>query len=261
MVNELYPSSSALSALVVVPTFDERDNIDQLLRRTRAAVPQADILVVDDGSPDGTAELAESLSVELGRISVLHRVDQSGLGSAYRAGFALGLARGYDVIVEMDADLSHDPGALPDLLRAVEHGAELAIGSRYVRGGKTVNWSKRRRAISRAGGLYARVMLGVPARDVTSGFRAYRSDLLRAIDLGSVQASGYGFQIEMVYRATRVGAEITEVPIVFREREAGVSKMSMVIVIEALALVTHWGLRDRLRRTDRSDLRASPQPA
>ena len=234
--------------LVVIPTLDERANIEAVLRGTRAALPDAHVLVVDDGSRDGTPEAATALGRELGGIDVVRRVGERGLGSAYRAGFAAGLADGYDVLVEMDADLSHDPHALPSLVDGVRAGADLVIGSRYVRGGATPGWSPKRRALSRGGCWYARHMLTLPVRDATSGFRAYRADALRRIDLTTVEASGYGFQIEMAYRIARGGGTIIEVPIVFRDRVAGTSKMSMAIVVEALALVTRWGIHDRSRR-------------
>jgi dolichol-phosphate mannosyltransferase len=242
--------------LVVMPTLNEYENIETALRRIRIAAPGVDILVVDDASPDGTAERAEVLAAELGQITVARRTGAVGLGSAYREGLQAGLDRGYDVLVEMDADLSHDPGALPTLLAGITSGADLAIGSRYVLGGDTVNWPRRRRALSRFGCWYARRMLALPARDVTSGFRAYRSWLLEAIDLGSVRTPGYGFQIEMVYRAARAGAAIAEVPIHFRDREAGESKMSTSVVAEAFGLVTRIGLRDRIRRSP-----GTPAPA
>jgi dolichol-phosphate mannosyltransferase len=240
--------SSPSSTLVVLPTYDECDNIATVLRRLRVAVPDAHILVVDDDSPDGTAELAEDVARELGQISLLRRRERSGLGAAYRAGFEWGLARGYDVLVEMDADLSHDPFALPRLLDEVASGSDLAIGSRYVRGGATPGWPLARRAISRVGCTYARVMLRVPTHDATSGFRAYRAAALRAVGLETIRANGYGFQVEMTYRVARLGGQIREVPIEFRDRTAGTSKMSARIVVEALLLVTRWGLADRLRR-------------
>jgi len=192
---------------------------------------------------------------------VLRRADATGLGSAYRAGFTWGLDRGYDVLVEMDADLSHDPKVVPTLLAALRQGADLAVGSRYVPGGGTVNWSMSRRAISRAGGGYARRMLRVPVRDVTSGFRAYRASLLRKIELDSVHAHGYGFQIEMTHRAHQLGADITEVPIVFKDREAGASKMSFGIVAEALTLVTLWGVQARLHHSGAVGVPAAVHPA
>ncbi len=261
------PETSA--TLVVLPTYDEYENIERVLRRVRAAVPYAHVLVVDDASPDGTADLADTVAVELGGISVLRRPGPGGLGSAYRDGFRWGLERGYDVMVEMDADLSHDPAVLPILLRTIDAGADLVIGSRYVPGGVSADWSFARRAISRIGCRYAQLMLGLPTRDPTSGYRAYRAAALRSVDLDTVRANGYGFQVEMAYRVLRVGGAIEEVPIEFRDRTAGRSKMSPRIVVEALVLVTKWGVRDRLRasghvparrRTSRSSVGSSPGP-
>jgi dolichol-phosphate mannosyltransferase len=242
------PDAAPAPTLIVLPTYNERDNIETVLRRVRFVVPAAHVLVVDDGSPDGTAELAEQVAHELRGISVLRRAAPTGLGNAYRAGFRWGLARGYEVLVEMDADLSHDPLVLPELLHTVAAGADLAIGSRYVAGGGTKDWPWARRMISRNGCRYAQTMLGLPARDATSGFRAYRADALRALDLDQVQASGYGFQVEMTYRVARNGGRVAEVPIEFRDRVAGTSKMSTRIVVEAFLLVTRWGVRDRLIR-------------
>ena len=236
-----------MRALVVLPTYQEAENIAEVLRRLRAAAPAADVLVVDDSSPDGTAAMAKAAGHELGGIDVLIRPTKSGLGSAYRAGFAEGLARGYDVLVEMDSDLSHDPARLPALLRAVEAGADLAIGSRYVPGGSIPNWPFHRRWLSRSGNRYADIVLGLSVRDATSGFRAYRADALRRIDLASVSADGYGFQIEMAYRVAVNEGEIVELPIEFVDRERGTSKMSFRIIAEALVLVTWWGVRDRVR--------------
>jgi dolichol-phosphate mannosyltransferase len=240
--------SPATRVLVVIPTYNEIENVDQVLRRTRRALPQATVLVVDDGSPDGTANRVEELATTLGDLRVLRRSGKQGLGSAYRAGFRHGLADGYDVLIEMDADLSHDPAALPDLVRAIEDGADLVIGSRYVRGGSIPDWTLLRRAISRIGCWYGRTMLRIPVHDATSGYRAYRAHTLAAIDLDQVRADGYGFQIEMAYRIHTLGGRITEVPIEFRDRTLGRSKMSMRIVVEALWLVTRWGVQDRLRR-------------
>jgi dolichol-phosphate mannosyltransferase len=237
-----------MRTLVVLPTYNEIENIDEVLRRIRAAVPHADVLVVDDGSPDGTADRAEKLGLELGRIDVLSRPKRSGLGSAYRAGFHTGLTQGYEVMIEMDADLSHDPDALPNLVAEVERGADLAIGSRYVPGGSIPDWPWPRRAISRFGCYYARVMLRIPVHDATAGFRAYHRRALAAIALDEVRADGYGFQIEMTYLLDRQGGRIVEVPIEFRDRELGHSKMSGRIVVEALRLVTWWGIRDRMSR-------------
>lgn len=232
--------------LIVVPTYQESANIDELLRRVRHAAPEADVLVVDDRSPDGTAELAEAVAAELGQIAVLRRDEKNGLGAAYRAGFAWGLEHGYDVLVEMDADLSHDPCVLPSLLREIRAGADLAIGSRYVPGGATPHWSAPRRLLSRGGNLYAHHLLALPITDATSGFRAYRASVLDAIDVDTTHATGYGFQIEMAYRVSRRGATIAEVPIVFHDRTRGTSKMTARIAVEALALVTWWSLRDRV---------------
>lgn len=238
--------AAAPRVLVVVPTYNEADNIADVLERTRRILPDAAVLVVDDASPDGTAERAETLGRRLGRVGVLRRGGKQGLGSAYRDGFRRGLAEGYDILVEMDADLSHDPAMLPDLVAAVSAGADLAIGSRYVPGGSVPGWPWWRQAISRAGGTYARLMLRVPVADATSGFRAFRASTLEAVDLDHVRADGYGFQVEMAYRVHTVGGTITEVPIAFRDRTRGRSKMSMHIVVEALWLVTRWGLRDRI---------------
>jgi dolichol-phosphate mannosyltransferase len=249
----------ALLPLVVIPTYDEVDNIELVLRRVRAAVPDARILVVDDASPDGTADVAEGLRDELGEIRVLRRLGKSGLGSAYRAGFAYGLHAGHGAIVEMDADLSHDPDDLPRLLQAVADGADLAIGSRYVRGGDTPSWSWHRRALSRWGNRYARWALDLGVSDATSGFRAYGLGALDVIGVGNTEADGYAFQVEMTYAVRRAGGQIVELPIIFRDRTQGTSKMSGAIVVEAMMMVTRWALRDRvfgLRR--REGMRPAP---
>ena len=238
-------------ALVVLPTYDEADNIVDVLHQVRAAAPVVDVLVVDDSSPDGTADIARATGAELGQVDVLVRPEKAGLGPAYRAGFRVGIERGYDVLVEMDSDLSHDPGALPELLAAVEAGADLAIGSRYVPGGSIPHWPWHRRALSRYGNRYAAAVLGLMVRDSTAGYRAYRSEMIAKIDLDSVSADGYGFQIELAYRVSRLGGRIVEVPISFVDRVRGTSKMSSRIVVEALALVTWWGVRDRLLRRKR----------
>ncbi|MCC5952494.1 MAG: polyprenol monophosphomannose synthase [Acidimicrobiia bacterium] len=237
-----------MKTLVILPTYEEAENIEEVLRRVRLAVPTADALVVDDGSPDGTADLAERWGREHGGVAVLRRSGKQGLGSAYRAGFALGLAEGYDAMVEMDSDLQHDPAMLPALLHVVEDGAELAIGSRYVPGGSVPGWTWSRRFISRAGNRYASAVLGLAIRDATAGFRAYSAAALDAADIDTVRADGYGFQVEMAYRVSRGGGRIVEVPIVFADRVRGDSKMSWHIVGEALRLVTWWGLRDRVLR-------------
>jgi len=236
-----------MKPLVVLPTYNEAENILEVLQRVREAAPQADVLVIDDGSPDGTADMAERWGVEHGGgVQVLRRAEKSGLGSAYRAGFAAGLDQGYQILIEMDSDLQHDPAMLPALIHAVEDGADLAIGSRYVPGGEIPGWKFSRRMISQAGNVYAGLVLGLQVRDATAGFRAYRDDALRRIDLQDIKADGYGFQIEMAYSVKRNGGRIVEVPITFGERERGESKMSSRIVFEALWLVTWWGLRDRV---------------
>src|SRR5918911_3565097 len=234
-----------MKALVVLPTYNEAANIAVVLRRIRAAAGPVDVLVVDDSSPDGTADMAEAVGAEVHGVEVLRRPRKSGLGSAYREGFRIGLGRGYDTLVEMDADLSHDPATLPELLQAGESGAELAIGTRYMPGGKIPDWPWHRRAISRTGNLYARALLGLSVRDSTSGFRAYHRRALERIDLARVRADGYGFQVEMAYLVERGGGKVTEVPIEFRDRTKGHSKMSSRIVAEALVLVTWWAVRDR----------------
>ncbi len=242
MAEEAVFYASPVRVLVVVPTYNEADNIERVLGRVREVLPDAGILVVDDGSPDGTAELVEKAAVSLGDVSLLRRSGKSGLGSAYRAGFAWGLERGYEAFVEMDADFSHDPAALPELLAPLEHGHEVAIGSRYIPGGSIPNWSWHRHLLSWSANKYASVVLGLGVADSTAGFRVYAASILRRLDLGRIRAEGYGFQIEMTYRSKQAGASIAEVPIRFVDREVGQSKMSMAIVVEALGLVAYWGL-------------------
>lgn len=236
-----------MKVLVVLPTYNEAENIDRVLRRIRASLDGGTVLVVDDGSPDGTADIAERIGKELGHIEVLRRHEKSGLGSAYRAGFRWGLEQGFDACVEMDADLSHEPEALPGLVGALSEGCELAVGSRYVPGGSIPNWAWHRRLLSRGGNVYASALLGLGVADSTSGFRAYAATVLRRIDLDEIRADGYGFQIEMTYQAKRAGAGVVEVPIRFVDRVEGESKMSVFIVVEALGLVTWWGLLRLLR--------------
>ena len=225
------------SVLVVVPTLNEADNIERLLTGIRAAAPTVDVLVVDDASPDGTANLAESLGRALGAVAVVRRHGEPGLGAAYRDGFRYGLEHGYDAVIEMDADLSHEPATIPALVAALDAGADLAIGTRYMTGGATPGWPLHRRMLSRAGGAYARLRLHLPSHDPTSGFRAFRSDLLRECELDTVGAQGFAFQLEMLHRATRLRARVVEVPIVFRDRTAGESKLSGAIAQEALHMV------------------------
>ncbi len=237
-----------MRTLVVLPTYDEAANIAEVLRLLKGACPAVHVLVVDDNSPDGTADIAEEVGAEVGDVEVLRREGKSGLGSAYRDGFRHGMAQGFDVLVEMDSDLSHDPTALPELLRALEDGADLVIGSRYVPGGSIPDWSWHRRALSRWGNRYAAFVLGFDVNDATSGYRAYRSTAMAKIDFHTVRADGYGFQIEMAYRVLAAGGTVREVPISFVDRVRGTSKMSSRIVVEALVLVTWWGIRDRLFR-------------
>lgn len=223
--------------VVCLPTYNERENIEPMLRALgsvlRTAGLDGRVLVIDDASPDGTGEIAERLARELPFVSVLHRSSKQGIGPAYVAGFKQALADGADVIVEMDCDFSHDPADLPRLVGALERGADVALGSRYVPGGSTRNWGLGRRIVSRSGCLYARLVLGVPVRDLTGGFKAFRRRVLEAIDLDRVAARGYAFQVDTTYRALLQGFRVVEVPIVFAERERGSSKMSGSIVLEA----------------------------
>jgi dolichol-phosphate mannosyltransferase len=234
--------------LIVLPTFQEAANVVTVLERIRAVEPDAKVLVVDDGSPDGTADLAEAAGRELGGIEVLRRTAKAGLGSAYREGFRWGLDRNFQILIEMDADLSHDPASLPALVQAAADGADLALGSRYVPGGGIPRWTLHRRLLSRWGNRYAAWVLGLDVTDATSGFRAYRADILRDVGLESVRADGYGFQIEMVHRVVSSGGKVVEVPIQFEDRTRGTSKMSARIIVEALALVTWWGAKERVKR-------------
>lgn len=222
---------------VVVPTFNEAGNIETVVSAVRLVLPGAQVLVVDDGSPDGTADLAEQLGATLGGVEVVRRTTKDGLGAAYRFGLRHAIEHGAEVCVQMDADLSHDPAALPALVAVVEHGADLAIGSRYVPGGITLNWPRRRRMVSRWGNRYAAGVLGLAVNDVTAGYRAYRSTALERMQFDSVRADGYGFQIEMTYRLVRLGGRIVEFPITFRDRTAGESKFSGSIIHEAFGLV------------------------
>jgi dolichol-phosphate mannosyltransferase len=241
--------------LVVVPTYREAENVEEALERVRAAAPDVDILVVDDSSDDGTADIAKATGGRLGKIEIFSRPAKTGLGEAYRAGIAVGLERGYDALVQMDADLSHDAAALPSLLGALEAGADLVIGSRYVPGGSIPHWPWFRRALSRWGNRYAGFVLGLKVRDATSGYRAFRAEALRAIDILSTRSKGYGFQIETVYRVGRWSGRVTEVPIEFTDRVRGYSKMTWGIFAEELLLVTWWGFRDRVLRRGRSRTR------
>ncbi len=232
--------SGPRKALICLPTYDEKENLGPMVAAVLAAAPQADILVIDDNSPDGTGQLADALAAREPRVQVLHRAGKEGLGKAYLAGFAWALARDYGLVLEMDCDFSHDPRHLPELLAAAAE-ADLVLGSRYVKGGGTVNWGLGRKLISRGGSLYARTILGLSARDLTGGFKCFRREVLEGIDLATVQCTGYAFQIELTYRAARRGFKIREVPITFVDRRVGHSKMSRRIVLEAIRKV--WSIR------------------
>jgi dolichol-phosphate mannosyltransferase len=230
--------------LVVIPTYNERDNIEPILHRLLEANPKAHALVVDDASPDGTGDIADRVAAMDQRVQVLHRPGKAGLGAAYIAGFRWALERGYDVIVEMDADGSHAPEQLPELLSALAN-ADVVLGSRWVPGGKIVNWPMSRMLLSRGGNVYTRLALGMDLRDATGGFRAYRAAVLQKLTLDDVASQGYCFQVDLVWRAVRDGFRVVEVPITFTERERGDSKMSNSVVREALGRITVWGVRHR----------------
>ena len=251
------------SIVVVLPTYNERENLEVIVRRLRRSVPDAEVLIVDDGSPDGTGALGRELAASDSRIRVLQRTAKQGLGAAYLAGFAWALEHGADVVVECDADGSHQPEELPRLLAALpDH--DLVVGSRWVREGRIVNWPLSRRLLSRGGSLYARVLLRLRERDATGGYRVFRADALRTIGLGRVDSLGYCFQIEMLWRAERAGLRVVEVPITFVERVHGVSKMTGGIAREAMLRVTVWGLRefaDRLRGRGAARVPASSRAA
>jgi len=239
--------------VVLIPTYNERDNLPLIVRRLRAAEPRVDILVLEDNSPDGTGEVADQLAVSDERIRVVHRAGKEGLGAAYLAGFRQVLDEGYDVVVEMDADGSHQPEQLHRLLDALAE-ADLVIGSRWIKGGSVVNWPVHRKVMSVGGNIYIKFLLGMPVNDATSGFRAYRADALRAIDLTTVESYGYCFQADLTRRVVRAGLRVVEVPIEFVEREIGQSKMNSDIARESLQNITRWGLAERgdqLRTTAR----------
>ena len=236
--------------VVIIPTFNERENIESIVRRVRRAVPQSHVLVVDDNSPDGTGKLADAMAADDANVHVMHRLGKEGLGAAYLAGFAWALQAGYEVAVEMDADGSHQPEQLPRLLDALAN-ADLVQGSRWVPGGGTENWPASRQMISRGGSFYTRTVLGMPLRDATGGFRAFRATTLRQLDLDNVASQGYCFQIDLAWRAYQRGLTVVEVPITFVERTAGASKMSQKIVAEALWRVTVWGVDERLTKLRR----------
>jgi len=236
--------------LVIIPTFNEFESLPMILERVRSSVPEVHILVADDNSPDGTGRLADEFADRDANIHVMHRLGKEGLGAAYLAGFAWALQQGYDVVVEMDADGSHQPEQLPRLLDALRE-ADLVLGSRWVVGGGTENWPKSRQFLSKGGSFYTRVLLGIPLRDVTGGYRAFRADALRKLDLHEVASQGYCFQVDLAWRASQRHLKVVEVPITFVERTAGSSKMSQKIVVEALWRVTVWGLDDRVTRVRR----------
>jgi dolichol-phosphate mannosyltransferase len=233
------------TALVIIPTYNEAENIKAIVGRVRKAVPEAHVLVADDNSPDGTGKFADELAVEDDQVHVLHRQGKEGLGAAYLAGFRWGMEHGFGVLIEMDADGSHQPEELPRLLTALK-GADLVLGSRWVPGGRVVNWPKSREFISRGGSLYSRVLLDVPIRDVTGGYRAFRSETLEGLGLDEVASQGYCFQVDLARRAIKAGYHVVEVPITFVEREHGDSKMSRDILVEALWRVTTWGVGERV---------------
>jgi dolichol-phosphate mannosyltransferase len=236
-----------MRAMVLVPTYDEVENIEPMVRAIRSAAPDASILVIDDASPDGTAAVAERLAEELDQLDVLNRAGKDGLGNAYRAGFAHAIALGFEVLVTIDADFSQDPTIIPTLVAGVEGGSDLVAGSRYVPGGSTPNWPLHRQALSRYGNRYTCWVLGLPLRDATSGFRAYRSSMLESIGYDTTRANGYAFMTELAFRIANAGGRISEVPIEFRDRERGTSKMSGSIIVESMLRVTWWGLREALR--------------
>ena len=252
------PGAGVGRLVMVIPTYNEALNLEDIVDRVLHAVPTADVLVVDDASPDGTGDLADAIAAREPRVRVHHRAGKAGLGAAYLDGFAVALSRGYEVIGEMDADGSHQPEELPLLLEALAD-ADLVIGSRWVRGGRVVNWSPFRKALSVGGNLYARLLLGIPVRDVTAGFRLFRASTLQKIGLDEVESVGYCFQTDLTLRTVRAGLQVREVPIEFRERARGESKMDRAIAVESLRRITTWGLAERRAqlRGRRSDVRST----
>ncbi|MFI9567321.1 polyprenol monophosphomannose synthase [Streptomyces rishiriensis] len=253
------------TALVIIPTYNEAENIKSIVGRVRKAVPEAHVLVADDNSPDGTGKLADELAAGDDQVQVLHRKGKEGLGAAYLAGFHWGLDNGYGVLIEMDADGSHQPEELPRLLTALK-GADLVLGSRWVPGGRVVNWPRSREVISRGGSLYSRLALDLPLRDITGGYRAFRRETLEGLGLDEVASQGYCFQVDLARRAVKAGFHVVEVPITFVERELGDSKMSRDILVEALWRVTAWGVGERVgkitgRGGDRPERPQAPVPA
>lgn len=251
------PAGPAPRTIVVIPTYNERENVDRLLPAIRRILPGADVLVVDDASPDGTADAVEAMAAELGQIKLLSRPGKQGLGSAYRTGFAYALDEGYEIVVSMDVDLSHDPAVLPELLRVLLAGADAVIGSRYVPGGDTIDWPVYRRLLSRWGNRYTSLVLGLQVRDCTSGYRAYRAGALRAIEPSTTAAEGYAFLTELIRRLVAHGFRVMETPIVFKDRRYGDSKMSGRIIVESMLRVTGWGARDLIAGRSRRRRRAA----
>jgi dolichol-phosphate mannosyltransferase len=243
--------------LVLIPTYNERENLSLIVSRLRIAVPEVDVVVLDDNSPDRTGDVADRLAADDGQVHVLHRISKEGLGAAYLAGFEWALERGYDVLVEMDADGSHQPEQLRSLLVALAD-ADVVLGSRWVPGGSVVNWPMHRKALSVGGNIYVRVLLGMPIGDATGGYRAYRASALQTLDLQKVASQGYCFQVDLAWRAIRAGLSVVEVPITFVERTIGDSKMSQDIVKESLRKITTWGVRYRLGQV-RSLFRREPR--
>ena len=246
--------------LVIIPTYNESENIERIVTRTRDAVPQAHILIADDNSPDGTGKIADALAAAEDHVHVMHRLGKEGLGAAYLAGFEWGINAGYDMLVEMDADGSHQPEQLPRLLDAMSD-ADLVLGSRWVRGGEVVNWPRSREILSRGGNLWTRIALGIPLKDATGGYRVFRRQTLLGLGLDNVSSAGYCFQVDLAWRALKAGYRVVEVPITFIEREYGDSKMNKSIVAEALVRTTAWGvayrtsqLTSRLKRRHRGAL-------
>lgn len=251
------------TALVIIPTYNEAENVRAIVERTRTAVPEAHVLIADDNSPDGTGGIADELAGADPAVKVLHRAGKEGLGAAYLAGFTWGIEHGYGVLVEMDADGSHQPEELPRLLTALKN-ADLVLGSRWLPGGRVVNWPKSRELLSRGGSTYSRLLLDVPIRDVTGGFRAFRAETLSGLGLDEVSSQGYCFQVDLARRALGAGYTVVEVPITFVERERGDSKMSKDIVVEALWRVTAWGVGARVGRVlgrGRTGARSEPEAA
>jgi dolichol-phosphate mannosyltransferase len=247
-----------MKTLIIIPTYNEKDNLSPLLTEIFSYAPETDILIVDDNSPDGTGDLADEIRQQNAQVSVLHRPDKLGLGTAYIEGFKYAIEHGYDAAFEMDADFSHDPRYLPNFLNAIEN-ADLVIGSRYIPGGDTPNWTIPRRLISGGGNIYARFMLGIPVLDCTAGFRCYRREVLENIDLDAIQSQGYAFQIELVYRVMQHGFKIVETPIVFLDRRVGKSKMSRKIVIEGFTYVFKARFSKRPKKSNFTTLDSTPE--